>query len=338
MPKIYSKELTKTEICKRIGDITQIAGATRFTYTEGKAKGTDAIEVKTGAGLRFIILPDKGMNIAYAELNGIPFSYISTTGVVAPTHYDEKDFLRSFEAGLLTTCGLTYMGAPCEDEGVSLGAHGRISNTPAFDVSINQDWNEKGDYVIRVSGKVRESCIFGDNLVLKRTITAVLGENKIYLNDEVENAGFKASPLMMLYHMNFGYPLVSEVSVLETNCKNICPRDDVSAKGMSESKTFPAPVPGYKEQVFYRDAENNSYAKLTNPDLGISAKIEFSGNQLPYFIEWKQVGEQDYVVGLEPATNPPYGRAVARANGELNYIEPQEKRNFDITVTFDGKY
>lgn len=337
MPDIFGKALTKTEILKRVGDITQIAGAIRYTYSEGKAKSTDAIEVKTGGGLRFVILPDKGMNIAYAEVNGIPFSYISKTGIVSPVHYDEKDFLRSFEGGLLTTCGLTYMGAPCEDEGVSLGAHGRISNTPAFDVSIHQDWNEKGEYIIKVSGKVKESSMFGDNLVLKRTITAALGENKIYLHDEIENEGFKKSPLMVLYHMNFGYPLLDENSKLETNCTNMRPRDDDAVPGINETTVFSAPVKDYKEQVFYRDSVKQSYAKLTNPDLGLSVKIDFKGEQLPCFIEWKQVGEQDYVVGLEPATNPPDGRAKVRESGKLNFLEPEQKREFDITVSFETR-
>lgn len=335
MPKLFSKELTKTEILKRVGDISQIAGATSFTYSDGKAQGTRAIEVKTGSGLRFVILPDKGMNIAYTDLCGIPFSFISKTGVVAPTHYDEKDFLRSFEGGLLTTCGITYMGAPCTDEGVELGAHGRISNTPAFDVSINQDWDENGEYVITVIGKVRESSMFGDNLVLKRTIKAYLGENKIHLHDEIENAGFKKSPLMILYHMNFGYPILSENSVLTTNCQNVRPRDEDAAVGVNESEKFSPPVKDYKEQVFYRDSVENSFAKLTNPDLGISCKIDFLGKQLPYFVEWKQVGEQDYVVGLEPATNPPDGRAKVRECGELNFLEPEQKRDFDLTISFE---
>ncbi len=335
MPKLFGKELTKNEIIKRVGDISQIAGAVRYTYGEGKAKGTDAVEVKTGGGLRFVILPDKGMNIAYAEVNGIPFSYISKTGIVAPAHYDEKDFLRSFEGGLLTTCGLTYMGAPCTDEGVSLGAHGRISNTPAFDVSIHQDWDEKGEYIIEVSGKVRESSVFGDNLVLKRTITAKLGENKICLHDEIENAGFNKSPLMVLYHMNFGYPLLSENSVLTTNCVNMRPRDDDAAAGVNECEEFSAPVKGYKEQVFYRDSVKESYAILSNPDLGASVRLDFSAEQLPYFVEWKQVGEQDYVVGLEPATNPPDGRARVRESGKLIFLDPEQKREFDITVSFN---
>ena len=336
MPKIFGNQLTKTEILKRVGDISQIAGAIRYTYSEGKAKGTNAIEVKTGAGLRFVILPDRGMDIAYAEVNGIPFSYISKTGVISPVHYDEKDFLRSFTGGLLTTCGLTYMGAPCVDEGVSLGAHGRISNTPAFDVSINQDWDENGDYVIEVVGKVRESSMFGDNLVLKRTITAFLGENKIYLHDEIENAGFNKSPLMVLYHMNFGYPLLSENSVLNTNCINMRPRDDDATRGVYKTTEFSAPVKDYKEQVFYRDSVESSYVTLTNPDLGAMVKLEFSAEQLPYFVEWKQVGEQDYVVGLEPATNPPDGRAAIRARNELNFLDPMQKRDFDIILSFEA--
>ena len=335
MPNLFGKNLTKTEILKRVGDISQIAGAIRYTYGEGKAKSTDAIEVKTGGGLRFVILPDKGMNVAYTEINGTPVSFISKTGVVAPTHYDEKDFLRSFEGGLLTTCGITYMGAPCKDEEISLGAHGRISNTPAYDVSIYQDWDEKGDYIIKVSGKVKESSMFGDNLVLKRTITTYMGENKIILHDEIENAGYKTSPLMVLYHMNFGYPLLSENSVLDTNCINMRPRDDDAAVGVNESTEFSAPIKDYKEQVFYRDSVKDSYATLKNPDLGLSVKIDFNGNQLPYFVEWKQVGEQDYVVGLEPATNPPDGRAKVRQSGELNFLEPEEKREFDITVSFE---
>lgn len=48
MPKLFGKHMTKTEICERVGDISQIAGALPYTYDSGKAKGTAAVEVKTG--------------------------------------------------------------------------------------------------------------------------------------------------------------------------------------------------------------------------------------------------------------------------------------------------
>lgn len=290
MPTLFGKNFTKTELRKRIGDISQIASATEFTYSQGKANGVKAIEVRNGSGLRFIILPDRGMDIAYAEYKGTPISYISKTGIVSSNHYDEPDFLRSFSAGLLTTCGLTYMGAPCVDKGVALGAHGRISNIPAFDVGITQEWLED-DFIISVRGKVREATVFGENMVLTRTIITKLGDNKIEINDSIENEGFEPTPLMVLYHMNFGYPLISENTVLETNCVNIRPRDDVAEPGINIACQFSEPKNAYSEQVFYRDAVSQSYAKLKNADLNLNVTVNFSGDELPYLIEWKQMGE-----------------------------------------------
>ena len=334
MPELFGEKLTKAELRKRVGDLSQVAGATVFTYADGKALGTRAVEVKNGSGLRFVVMLDRGMDISYAEYKGVPFSYISKTGVVAPAHYVEQDFLRSFTAGMLTTCGLTYMGGACTDEGKALGLHGRIANTPAYDISVKEEWIGE-DYVISVSGKVRETAVFGENMVLTRTITTKLGDNHIYINDSVENEGFTKSPLMVLYHMNFGYPLLSEHTVLETNCINCRPQTDEAAKGMDEACVFENPVKGYAEQVFHRDSVAESYAMLKNPVLGLAAKVEFKKDQLPYFVEWKQVGEQEYVVGLEPATYPPLGRATARERGELVYLEAQEVRKFDIIVSVE---
>ncbi len=331
MANLFGKEYTKSELRKRVGDISQLGGAQEFTYTSGKANGTKAIEVKNGSGLRFVILPGRGMDIAYAEFQGIPFSYISKTGIVEAAHYDEPDFLRSFTAGLLTTCGLTYMGAPCEDQGQKLGAHGRIANLPAFDVGIVQEWRED-DYVIEVRGKVREAAVFGENMVLTRTITTKFGDNRIYIHDEIENEGFTETPLMVLYHMNFGFPLISSSTVLSTNCENTRPRDEVAKPGVNSACNFSEPIPNYREQVFYRDAVENSFAKLENPDLGLAVKVEFSGDELPYLIEWKQMGEQEYVVGLEPATYPPDGRAAARKRGELLCLKPQETRTHNLVI------
>ncbi len=333
MANIFGENLSKNEILKRVGDITQIAGALPFEYTSGKAKGTAAVEIRNGSGLRFVVLLDRGMDIAYAEIDGMPISYISKTGIVSPVHYDEPDFLRSFSAGLLTTCGLTYMGASCVDEGVPLGAHGRISNIPAFDIGIIQEWQDD-DFVISVRGKVREATVFGENLVLTRTITTKLGDNTIQINDCIENQGFVPTPLMVLYHMNFGYPLISENTVLETNCKNIRPRDEIAVPGIDDACKFSNPIHNYSEQVFYRDAVKDSFATLKNSTLNLGATVSFSGDQLPYLIEWKQMGEQEYVVGLEPATYPPDSRAKARERGELLYLAPHEQRHHDITISF----
>ena len=50
----------------RIGDMSQLAGLKRYAFTEGKAKGIEAVDVKTGSGLHFTVLPGRGMDLAWA--------------------------------------------------------------------------------------------------------------------------------------------------------------------------------------------------------------------------------------------------------------------------------
>lgn len=330
--ELFGKQLTKAQLRSYVGDISQVAGAIPFTYEGGKAAGTQAIEVRNGSGLRFVILPGRGMDIAWAEINGKPVSFISRTGVVASEHYDAQDFLRSFTAGLLTTCGLTNVGAPNEDEAQ---LHGRIANIPAYEVNISQDF-EGDDYVISVSGKVRQSTVFGENLVLKRTITTKVGDNTIYIHDVVENAGFAVSPLMLLYHCNFGFPLISEDTKLVTNCTDLKARDAAGVGHEGAAEVFQAPTAEYAEQVFYRRSAQDSYAALVNEKLGLSVKLSFSGAELPWLVEWKQMGQQDYVVGIEPGNCLTEGRHTAREQGILQYIAPQEEKHFHLAIKLEG--
>ena len=340
MANLFNELISKENLMKRIGDISQIAGAKLYELSTGKAKAVSAVDIKTGTGFEFTVLPDRGMDIAWCSYKGIPISFISKTGVVSPNHYNEEGlgFLRGFYGGLLTTCGLTYMGAPNKDEGENLGLHGRASNTPAEDVSIYQEW-EEDEFVIRLRGKIRESRVFGENITLIREIVTRLGSNKIVITDTVENCGFDTQPLMLLYHCNFGYPIVSKDTTLYTNSKVITPRDQEAEKGISEYNTFEEPTHKYAEQVYYHDivphSENIAKATLFNPTInnhGLGAYVQFDKTQLPYFIEWKQMGEGDYVVGLEPGTWYPEGRSKARERSELQWLKPGEKRLFHLEI------
>ncbi|MDK2810503.1 MAG: hypothetical protein PWR27_1212 [Petroclostridium sp.] len=340
MAKLYGKQFTKQELMKRIGDISQVAGAKQYVLASGKAKGVHAIDVKTGSGFSFTVLPDRGMDIAWAEYKGMALGFISKTGVVSPAYYEEPGlgFLRNFFAGLLTTCGLTYMGAPCNDEGQNLGLHRRVSNIPAEDVAVYNEWIDD-EFIIKIRGKVRESRVFGENITLTREITAKLGENKLHIKDTVENCGFNEQPLMLLYHCNFGYPVVSTETILVTPEATVRARDAEAQKGIQSYNVFQEPTHGYREQVFYHDitadANGTTYACLFNKALGsggMGAYVKFNKYQLPYLIEWKQMGEGDYVVGLEPGTWYPEGRAEARKRGELLFICPGEVKEFEIEI------
>jgi hypothetical protein len=336
--ELYGNNLEKRDIQKYIGDISQIADAREGMLTSGKADGVRVIDVKNGGGLSFSVVPSRGMDIAWAEFKGIPLSFISKTGMVGPSFF-EKDglnFLRSFYCGLVTTCGLTYMGAPCEDQGELLGLHGRISNTPAQDVFISKEW-EENDYVIRIRGKIKESSVFSENLLLTREISTKMGEKTLHIHDVVENCGFDEQPLMLLYHCNFGYPVISEdTRLIQPEGNKVRARDAEAEKGIAEYNRFQSPTHGYSEQVFYHDLpamkNGETYSCLYNSAIHLGAYVRFDKTQFPHFGEWKMMGEGDYAVGLEPSICYPEGRKLARERNQLSMIQPGERRKFDCSI------
>lgn len=230
--------MDRKELLKHIGSVEQIGGIRDFKINDGRAKGVRVIEINTG-NLRFSVLPDRCMDIAHAYYRGDSVSWISKTGIVAPTYY-EKDgtsWLRSFCGGLVTTCGLKNIGRPVGEYGL----HGRIANTPAQKVSVYADWRDE-EYIMCVSGEMRENIVFGENLVLKRTITAKLFCDDILLEDTITNEGFSEEKIALCYHCNFGYPLI---------CKN------ARITNVTEDISYiSAPVHGKEEEcidVKYRD-------------------------------------------------------------------------------------
>ncbi len=326
------------ELYRHVGGLSQLAGVRHIEYKEGRAKGVEAYEVRTGGGLEYAVLPDRCMDIAWASYRGVPFSYMTPVGPAAPCHYEpEKDgFLRNFFAGLLTTCGLTYFGASCTDEGVELGLHGRISNTAAEERAYRVDARCDSPR-IEMSGLMRESRLFGENLVLRRTIVSPLGENSIAIHDAVTNEGFETQPLMILYHLNYGYPLLRPGSRILAPLLEVLPRDPRAAEGLSRHLEVAPPERGYVgEQCYFwklrPQRDGRVSVALVDDEAGWGVRETYNPGQLPFFTQWKQMGEQYYVMGLEPGNATPEGRAQARANGTLQCIGPGETQKFDLEI------
>lgn len=332
-----TKKLTKSEMLKYAGDFSQLFGIKEHTLAGGKAKGVKAFDVKTGSGLEFTVLADRCLDIAGLSFNGINCSYIAKAGIVAPEYYNENGvgFLRNYFAGFLTTCGLRNVGNPCDENGESFPLHGRIANTPGEEVCASTEWIDDVP-VLTISGKMREARLFGENLVLGRKITCKYGENKILIQNTVENLGFKRETLMLLFHFNMGYPFLDEDAMLVTPTQRLTPRDQDAIMGEAEYHQCQPPTPDYSEQVFYHNLKSNpngnTSVALVNEKLKIGVAIHFNKKQLFNFTQWKQMGEGDYVMGMEPCNCYVGGRVDPRNSGILDYLEPGEIKNFDLTI------
>jgi hypothetical protein len=337
---LFGKAWTKDQLLRRVGRLDQIAGIERSILQEGRGKGSEIIHFRTGGGLEYDISADRGLDISAAFFRGIPFGWRSANGETHPSYFEPQGhgFLRSFPGGLMTTCGTTYMGAACEDNGELLGLHGRYSHQPAYEVSTETRW-VGDDLQFIVKGKIRETKIFGEKVELTREITSYLGKNAIKVTDRVENLSFQPVEHMMLYHCNFGFPLVGPEMKLSLPSKSVVSRDP--GVPIHNYERFEPPTHGWDERVYYHEMEADKdgyvHVHLENGDLIVNncpslmqVRMSYKQDTLPRLVQWKMCGEGEYVLGLEPANCHVEGRAKARKTGELVWLEPGEIKEYEI--------
>lgn len=337
MINIFGNDITKEELLKRVGNISQIAFIKPYEMKEGKANGLKSFDVSTGNGLEFTILEGKCLDISNMRYKGANINFIAKPGIVSPEYFNPQglEFLRFFQGGMLYTCGLSNTGAPCNDNGVDLNLHGRIGNTPAEKVNIDTFWRDD-EYLMQICGEMREAGLFIENLVLRRVISTKLGSKSIKISNEVENQGFQEQPLMILFHINFGFPLLDVNSRILIPSKQITPRDSAAEIGIEEYNKLSLPQDNYMEQLFYHelaaDKGGITCVVVINDNLGIGVYIKYNINQLPKLNQWKSMASGDYALGLSPANCNVEGRAKEREKGTLHMIKPFEKLNFDLEI------
>ena len=331
--------MDKEHIRKYVGDMSQVAGIKSYKYLDGKSSGIKAVDFWTGTGLHFTVLLDRCMDISQASYNGRSLCWRSPAKEVHPYLYETQGFgwVKGFFGGLLTTCGLTYLGAPCIDQGESLGLHGRISYIPAENLSIRQEW-VNSDYVLSVEGSMRQVSVFGENLTLTRKITAWFDKSEILIEDRVDNISFKESPFMMLYHINIGFPLLSPNSRFMSNSHKIAPRDKEAENGIESYDVFQEPSSEYKEKVYYHEMKEDEKgivrcAIISNEtEEPFGSYLIYNKKELPQFVQWKMLENQYYVLGIEPSNCWTEGRDKEREWGTIDFIKPGERRSFSLRL------
>lgn len=322
-----------------IGDLSQLFHIRTFRMVGGRAEGTLCTEIHNGSGLCLTIAADRCMDLQHVRFHDCNIGYINDCGVVAPTYFDANgaEFLRSFTAGMLTTCGLSHMGSPCEDNGETLGLHGRIANTPASEYSVTTAV-EDGVPTVYIRGKMRQSRLFGEHFELTREYKIRYGCNKITMTDTVENTGYRPWEHMQLYHFNFGYPLVCEDTRIYLPSAKVEPRTAFAAQGLSCWDTIESPTDNAEEACYYhtlrKAPDGHSSAAIYNHRRNLGVAYTFDADLLDTFVEWKLMGSGEYVIGLEPSNAPVDGRDKARVNGQLKFLQPQEKKQYTFTIRF----
>ena len=189
---------------------------------------------------------------------------------------------------------------------------------------------EGDEAILRLRGEVREACVFEENLLLTREVRIHTEKNVYQVVDRVENQGFAASPMMLIYHINFGYPFLDAGARIYVNSGH--------AEGLSIHDLMEAPEIGREEQCYFHTGfPAQGFAMLHNEKLGMAAALRFDAKALPLLCEWKCMRAGEYVLGLEPTTSGVLSRVAARENGMLITLEPGQvyETGFEMELTDD---
>ena len=271
----------------KISNFQQIGSLRRYTLEGGKEKGIDVIDCDNGK-LRFLLNVSKACDVMQLYHEGQNTSFISKNGFTLR----EPPFGNRFEGGMLYTCGLDNVGGMRDGNPV----HGSLHNIPAE--IVRAECNDEG---IVVEAIIRDTALFGKNLVLRRRIYSAIGSESLRLEDTLVNEGYRTENYCVLYHVNFGYPLLDEGARIVADVAKCDPRTDWARENEATVCEITEPLPEQKETCYFLTF-NQPQISLVNDKLGKSVTLSYSGDTLPHFVEWKSMSCGTYALGFEPTT------------------------------------
>lgn len=317
------------------------AKVSKIILQGGRSRGMDVVEVDNGR-LRYWLLPERGMGIWKMWLDDLEIGWQSPlAGPVSPAFvplYDPSGlgWLDGFDE-LLCRCGLESNGAPEFDATGRLRypLHGKVANLPANGLEIGYDEEHAA---IHVTGTVDESRYHHQKLRLHSSATTVPGEVRLNILDRVANLSAMPAEFQLLYHINFGAPLLDAGSRIVAPVKTLVPRTETAAAAVDVWDRVEAPRSGFLEQVYFMellgDESGMSRVMLRNAAGTRGVSLRFDLGQLPCFTLWKSTAalEDGYVVGLEPGTNFPNPRSYEAEQGRIGRLAGGTSREFGLQI------
>lgn len=322
--------MNKTELLKRTGMISQYAGITPFTYSDGKADGVSAYRVKTGSGLEFTVLRDRALDVFEATYKGTNLSFVTRNGLVSSKYFysSSRNFSPVMSGGLFFTAGLRNTGVEGEINGKLYTQHGRVHCCPATNSYAKQTWSDgNNDLSFEIGGDVHDSMV-SSCLTMHRKIETKMDCNEIVITDIVENPECYTQDFAILYHINMGFPFIDDNTHLRIDRPfSVDPFFDFDRETVDTHMQFSAPDCVAERNYLLSvepDSDGMSTVRIENPERKIGVYIKASHDTLPYFNEWKSIRPGVYTFAIEPSNNTLRGIVKEKEKGTMKTIAPYE--------------
>lgn len=300
------------DVVEKVASLRQLASVRQITLDDGPERGVRAISFDTGGGLAFWVLADRSLDIGPLSFRGMPLAWQHPAGFIAPgLHHAEADGGTGIErslSGFLVTCGLDNARQPRD----GLPLHGSLPLTPARVTACGEDW-ARPDPLLYAEGEVVTAHLRGACFRFQRRIEAEVGGRSLTLIDRVENIGPETAEMHILYHANFGYPMVAADTRLWLDAAPLVTMD-------GEVRCHPTP--------------GGASIRMGRPDCdawpAVGAKIE---SDLPFMQVWKDARPRRNILALEPSN---CDREADGTSGPGNTLTPGESWQTRLRFTFSS--
>jgi hypothetical protein len=193
------------------------------------------------------------------------------------------------------------------------------------------------DGMLAIEGRLRRVTLFGENLLLTRRIETWLRSTALTVTDIVTNEGFRHEPVLLLHHVNLGFPVLAATSELLLPPGTLSmPDDDGRWRTGAESGS----AGGVCFHTLPPRADGMSTLALVNRAFdggrGIGVQLRYSQGSFPLVWQWRNYREGEYVMGLEPTNVLGGGRKPTREEGALRILAPGETKTFRTENTALG--
>lgn len=166
MPKLFNRYLSRAELLRRVGHLSQVGGVQLFEAADGPARGVRLLEFRTGTGFGFRVAVERGMDVGYCDYQGASLAWMPPTLLAGPWYFEQQSefgWLRTALGGLNNSCGMIHIGNP-ETTSVAhynfparpterYGVHERMAMIPAELRMFGERW-EGDECILEAEGRV----------------------------------------------------------------------------------------------------------------------------------------------------------------------------------------